>query len=294
MKFVPVSVSRFVASQALKTQQASPTLLFAGGIVGMVGTVVLASKATLRLEEVLEESQAKLADVNKLQHDAYSDQDRVHDKAVIYTDAAIKVTKLYGPAIVLGVASVGMLAGSHRILTKRNAALSAAYTALEKGFKQYRQRVIDDLGEEKDREFYYGTQTVETVDPETGKKSKQKVKGDGALPPYAKIFDETNPNWQGIPDLDRVFLEAQQRYATDKLRANGHLFLNDVYKALGMEPTEAGQIVGWWLGAEDNDGYVDFGFGNWPATADYIHARTFGVVLDFNVDGPIAQKLKKR
>ena len=57
----------------------------------------------------------------------------------------------------MGGLSIAALTRSHNILTKRNAALTAAYGALEKGFSEYRARVVEKYGEEEDRDFRYGT-----------------------------------------------------------------------------------------------------------------------------------------
>lgn len=292
MKFVPASVTRKIAMTALSARSSSPTILFGAGVVGVVSTVVLASRATLKLEEVLEETNQKLVDVRSLEHSSYSEQDRQKDKAILYTDAVMKIARLYGPAIVVGTISIGCLAGSHRILTRRNAALGAAYAAVEKGFKEYRERVVEELGEEKDKEFLHGTRTVTVKDEKTGKKTKKKVLGDGKnIGPYAVIYDELNPHWQDFPDHNKTFLDIQQRWANERLRAHGFLFLNDLYEALGFPRTAAGQIVGWWWDG-DGDNYVDFGIGDWPSMADYLEGREVGVILDFNVDGPIYKNLR--
>lgn len=294
MKFVPNSVTRVVGKQALLLAEKSPTLLFVGGVAGVVGTVVLASRATLRLGDIIEETGSRIDDIKNLEHSAtskYSKQQADHDKAIFYLEGVVKIAKLYAPAVVLGTVSIGMLAGSHRILTKRNAALTAAYTALETGFNQYRARVVEELGEDKDREFRYGTQKITVVDEETGKKSKVKVLGDGSPSIYARLFDEMNLNWQGLPNIDRIFLDAQQQAANNRLRAYGYLLLNDVYDSLGIPRSPEGCVVGWRIGGE-GDQYVDFGMGNWPSAHDYIHAKEHGILLDFNVDGVIYKAVR--
>ena len=151
MKFVPEAVLRHLGRQALVIEKNSPTLLFGAGVVGVVGSTVLACRATLKLEEVMAKGQKDLKDAKTLVHEEYSEQDRKKDISIIYVRTSANVVRLYGPAIVLGAASIGALAQSHSILTRRNAALTAAYAALERGFAEYRQRVVEKYGEEEDR-----------------------------------------------------------------------------------------------------------------------------------------------
>jgi len=293
MKFIPNAVSRKVAKQVLITQKHSPTLLFAAGVVGITGTVVLACRATLRLDEVLEETNATLENVKKVQHANYSEQDRKQDLAIVYARSAVGIAKLYGPAFILGVTSIACLTGSHKILTRRNAALTGAYAALEKGFNEYRKRVSDEFGEEKEKELRYAaeTQTVVIDDVNGPKKVKEKIPGRAGASIYAQLYEEGNPNWQPTPEYNRIFLEAQQQYANQRLRAKGFLMLNDVYDSLGIQRTSAGQIVGWVWNHGDN--YVDFGLNDWPSAVDYVNGREHAILLDFNVDGKVFDLIDK-
>ena len=88
-----------------------------------------------------------------------------------------------------------------------------------------------------------------------------------------------------------MFLRNQQQYANDKLRANGYLFLNEVYEMLGIQKTQAGQIVGWVYDDknENGDNYVDFGMYdvNRSTCRDFVNGYERSILLDFNVDGSI-------
>lgn len=295
MKFVPNVVSSKLGRQALLAQKHSPTILFAGGVVGVVATTVLACRATLKLDQVLEDTQKHLNDARNLQHQNYSEHDRQQDMAYIYIRASVKVAKLYSPAILVGAASIGALAGSHNILSKRNAALTAAYAAVEKGLREYHQRVVDEFGEDKARELRYGSEertVVEETDKGTKKVQVKHVTENGHSP-YARFFDEMNKNWNPNPEYNIMFLRCQQNYANDRLRAKGHLLLNDVYDMLGMERTKAGCVVGW-VWNDQGDDFVDFGVwedGNMERVHDFMVGRERAVLLDFNVDGVVYDKI---
>jgi Family of unknown function (DUF6353) len=292
MQLVSGAIGRQIARQALKVEKNSPAILFGAGLVGVVGSTVLACRATLKLEEVLDEGQDKIKKAKTLQHREYSEKDRENDVRIITIQTGVKIVRLYTPAVVLGGASIAALVQSHNILTKRNVALTAAYAALEKGFAEYRQRVIDKYGEEEDRNFRYGTREVEIL--EDGKKKTVTRVGDGIPSIYARFFDPLSPEWNKEPEYNLIFLQCQQTYANDLLRARGHLFLNEVYDSLGIPRSKAGSVVGWIItNGQVADAFVDFGIwaGDDHNVRDFVNGREGAILLDFNVDGVIYDKI---
>lgn len=279
------------ARTALKVQKNSPTILFAGGVVGVVGAAVLASRATLKLHDELDKINEEKDQILNYKSETYGEKEQNHDLLVIRAQGVRAIAKLYAPAIIVGGVSIAALTRSHVVLTQRNAAAIAAYSALDKVFQKYRLNVIDEFGEEKDREFRYGTTTVhETVVDEDGKsKQLEKIVLDGSeTSGYAKFFDELNPNYDRTPEHNYMFLAQQQNFANQRLLARGHLFLNEVYQALGMPHTKAGAVVGWMKDCENGDGFVDFGFmtGSERSRA-FVNGPEKSILLDFNVDGII-------
>jgi hypothetical protein len=292
MKFVPNAVSRKVARQVLVGQKHAPTILFGAGVVGVVATTVLACKATLKLEETLDEVNENLeaAKLTRFPEDASQ-----RDVAYIYVQGITRVARLYAPAIACGALSIGALAGSHRVLTKRNLALTAAYSAVEKGFNDYRTRVVEEFGEDKDRELRYGTDTEKiTTEGKDGKTKTKEVKivGPNSASVYARFFDEYCKNWKRQPEYNLLFLQCQQNYANDLLQSRGHIFLNEVYDMIGIDRSKAGAVVGWVI-SKDGDNFVDFGIfdGDNPKARDFVNGREGSILLDFNVDGVIYDKI---
>lgn len=297
MKFIPTAISRKVADQAFLGRKHSPTILLGVGLVSMVGSTVLACRATLKLEDVLDKAENDLEvakGVRDLHPDKYSEKDRKQDVAIIYVRGVVGVAKLYAPAIILGGVGIACLTKSHKILQDRNMALTAAYVAVDTAFRNYRQRVVDTYGEETDREMRYGSEEVTVIEDETGK-AVDAIRVIPGLPSgYARWFDETNNNWNAPPfdNNNFVFIRTQQNWANDQLRGRGHLFLNEVYSMLGIAHTSAGAIVGWIYDRnnERGDGYVDFGCfdkSNTKKPLDFFNGRDGAILLDFNVDGPI-------
>lgn len=277
------AVTSKVARQILKTQKHSPKLLFVGGVIGVAGTVVLACNATLKLDQIANEAEKEHANATTR---------REHSKATI--KAVTKIGQIYAPAAGLGVVSVAALTGSHVILTRRNTALMAAYAALDKGFNEYRERVREELGIDKEYQLRHGvsTETVEIHDTENGKVHKLKSKSiPQGVSIYARFFDECSKSWNRTPSYNQMFIRSQQNYANDLLRARGHVFLNEVYDMLGLERSQEGAVVGWVLG--NGDDFIDFGVfdGDIYMGQEFVNGNEQSILLDFNVDGVIWDKI---
>lgn len=280
--------------QILTARKHGPAILFGTGVVGVVATVVLACRATLKLYEVLEEAEETLDQIGSLEHSDYSDFDRQKDTALVYFKTGGKIARMYAPAVIVGAASIAALTGAHIVLNRRNVALTAAYAALDKGFRAYRERVIEQYGEDKDRELRYSAETRALVEEtEDGPKivDVTRVGPDGASV-YARWFDDSCSSWQRQPEYNRFFLKCQQNYLNDLLNARGHVFLNEAYDALGLKRSSAGSVVGW-VKEGKGDGYIDFGIfeGTNDAIRDFVNGWQPFVLLDFNVDGVIYDKI---
>ena len=275
-------ITSSIGRGVLVTQKHSPALLMAAGIVGFAGTVYLACRATLKLEQTIDEI---VEDVEAAEEDRPA-------MARAYAKGALSLTVLYGPAVVLGVSSTALLVSSHNVLNRRNAALTAAYAAVERGFSEYRRRVAEKIGEQPERELRYGVVRKEDVNEETGEARIVELVDSNQLSPYARFFDELSPNWVRNPEYNLLFLKCQQEYANQMLRARGHVFLNEVYDMLGIPRSRAGAVVGWTL-SKDGDNFIDFGIYN-PTFEHrlFVNGGEKSILLDFNVDGIIYDQLK--
>ena len=292
-------VTSKVGRQLLHVQKHSPKIMFVAGVVGVVGTVVLASRATLKLDDVLEEHNKIKEQISfglELGKNAYNDEDAKKDLLTLYSKTVLNIAKLYGPAVLLGIASIASLTGSHVVLSNRLTGVSAAYAALDKAFRTYQQRVAAEIGEEREAVLRHGSSEEREIVVETNEGPVVKtVKGRGhGKSPYARLFDEINSrNWSSEWQYNQMFLKSVQNMCNDKLRATGHLFLNEVYDALGLERTSAGAVVGWVMGGPEGhtgDGYVDFGiFDDRYEGTQFMNGSIRDVWLDFNVDGVIYQ-----
>lgn len=294
MKLIPNKVTRTVARTAFKTSKHSPAILFAAGVVGFGATVVLAAKATLRVEdEVIIPAQKRLTWIEE--HVPETESHHLQAKVHCFSEAAWSATKLYMPTAVAAVLTLGCFTQSHKILSRRNAVLSIAYAGMEKAYREYRARVQEEVGVEKEREIYHSATELTLVeDTKSGpKKVAVRRHGDASLSPYAVLFDSTNENWQEAEEFRFLNLKSSQKWCNRILQRDGHIFLNTVYEELGFPHTSHGALVGWLLDGE-GDGYVDFGFED-PERKDrfldFVIGKEGAVWLDFNVDGEIWEEI---
>ena len=293
-------VAQVTKKSGLKFRKHSPEILVVSGVVGVVASAVWACKATTKLDAVLEEPKAQIEKIHVLiehpdmipEGKEYTEEDSKKDLAIVYTQSALKVVKLYAGPVILGTVSIAAILGGHNILRGRNVALAAAYATLDSSFKDYRNEVVDRFGKEVDYQLKHKLHAEEITekveDPETGKIKKVKktvlVKKDDAREDgYSRLFDAACPNWVNDPNLNRSFLSAAQSYYNDKLHGIGYVFLSDIYNYLGFRITPESRVVGWTLNG-DGDGYIDFGF---DQDDMFMSGYNKDVWLDFNVDGPI-------
>jgi hypothetical protein len=276
-------------------QKFSPQILTVVGVAGVVTAGVLAAKATLKLEDVVDIAKADMDAVNEkkstLTAEEYSSSAHKRDVTKVYFKTAKNLGKLYGLPVSLGVVSISCIIGGQGIQYKRTVGAVAAYKTLEETFEKYRARVVEEFGEEKDQEFRSSYRVHEETDAEGNVTST--VHGEFHKQDWVAAYDDRNPNWKNSPDYNLMFVKAQETYANQILSARGHVLLNDIFDGLGMPRTHEGAVVGWVLD-KDGPNFIDFGIQDLQSK----HAKVFGtdeelgdcILLDFNVQGIIWDK----
>lgn len=299
------NVGRTIHKFGFQIKKHSPEILLVAGVVGTVASAVMACKATIKAKEIVDKSKEDIAIIHDCmanetlkENGEYSDEQGKKDLTIAYTNTAVDLAKVYGPSVILGTLSIASILTSNNILRGRNVALAAAYATVDKSYKEYRGRVREKYGEEADKELTFDIKAKEVekvVVDEKGKEKKVKEtvldSNSNAHSPYAKVFDELNDNWENDSEYNTMFLRKTERWANDYLKSHGYLFLNDVYKALGFQPTRAGQVVGWVYDPINpvGDNYVSFGIDNLydNGVRLFVNGNESAVWLDFNVDGDI-------
>lgn len=291
-----------------KIKKHSPEILLVTGVVGVVGSAVMACKATTKASAVIENAKKKIETIHAVAEDPefakeYTLEDKKKDLTIAYTQTALDFIKLYGPSVLLGAASITCILASHNIVRKRNAALSAAYAAVDRSFKEYKGRVVERFGEELDRELTYNIkakEVEEVVTNEDGttssvKKTVNVVEGP-VLSEYAICFDDTCLNWSRNAEDNKFFLMQVQAMLNDRLQSQHIVTLNELREAIGLPLTPKGAIIGWVYDKDNQigDNYIDLGIFNIRSEANrnFVNGFEKSVWLDPNVDGEIYRLMK--
>lgn len=289
----------------------SPEIMVAGGIIGGAATTVLACKKTRTYVFQKLEYDCSIGELDTMEKDIkngektfrkedgeeYTTKDLAKDRFMVKRDFVIDTVITYTPVGVLGILSALSILSGFRIFKLRYLSLFAAYTSLEKGFSLYRQRVIEDQGEDADWRYRTGATMKKidrnVVDADTGEIKKRKIK--------TPVVDETSEptdytinylreaTWlSDYKDMTRILsdLVDYERSMESILRAEKMLTLNDARKIMHLMPTTAGQFVGWTVDG-DGDGTIDLR----PRVVydEYLGHDT--VILDPNVDGVMVHKI---
>ena len=316
---VPQKLTRFAGKLLLKGKKASPEICIVVGVLAGGAAIVTTGIATWNGKEKFQEDVRIVKANTKKGYDKLKEENpnlpvmTENDRKKCLMRANFEfgkdILKFYWKPVVLAVTSTGLIWGGARTLRKELTAMTISYATLMDTMKKYRERVIADVGAEKDQEYMYGVDVTEAIDAETGEVTQKIVKKSPCLSQYARWFNEgkydsqtgqwliRNYAWNKSPDVNFATLKSAQIQANARLKANGFLFLNDVYKILGLPMSVEGQIVGWDM-CGDGDHYVDFGVfpeggHQLPVNRRFCNGEVPDALLEFNVDGPILGALEK-
>ena len=128
-------ITNFINTSKSFVKKHSPEILTGIGVAGMFTTTVLAVKATPKAIRLLEEAE------------------NAKGEELTTIETVKAAWKPYIPAVITGLASASCIIGASRINAKRNAALATAYTISERALVRYRDKVIETIGEKKEKEI---------------------------------------------------------------------------------------------------------------------------------------------
>jgi hypothetical protein len=209
----------------------SPDILLAVGIAGMIGTVVLAVSATPKALKLIEEKK-KLEGVDDL------------------TPAETFKTswKCYIPATITGATSIGCLLGARNINARRNAALFTAYKLSETALTEYKDKVVETIGEKKEK-LIQDAISKDRVDADPVVNKEIIVTGVGGT----RCYDYHSGRYF-TSDIDHIKRAVNE--LNRQMLLNDYVSLNDFYDELGLAHSKVGNDLGWSI----DKGYIDISF----------------------------------
>lgn len=243
-----LKVAEFAKSAQVTLAKHSPEILTGIGIAGMVSTTVLAVRATPK--------------AIRLMHQAENEKNDELTKLEV-----VKACwKPYIPAAVTGVTSIVCLIGASSVNAKRNAALAAAYTLSDTAFREYKEKVIETIGEKKEQ-IVKDKVAEEKMKKDPVDKKPVYITGNGNSLCYDTIsgrYFESN--------IDKI--KKVENQLNKQMLSEMYISLNDFYDAVGLERLDMGEELGWKL----DSGLLELDF-NTQLAADGRPC----LVIDFNI-----------
>lgn len=248
--------AKFVKGMRTALTKHSPEILTGIGIAGMLSTTVLAVKATPKALRKIEEYK------------------KVSDNEDLKPIEVIKVTwKCYIPAAITGVTSAACLIGASSVHVRRNAALATAYNVSRTALAEYKDKVIETIGEKKEHAIreHISKDKIEN-DPVTNHEVIMTDKGntlcyDSHSGRY--FYSDIDAIKRAITKINRRLVTSSEMYAS----------LNEFYNEIGLEATQIGYDLGWNI----DDGEIDIDFSSQLATDGRpCLVITYTVAPDYN------------
>lgn len=203
----------------------SPEILTGLGIAGMITTTVLAVKATPKALDLIAEAEDEKFDNG-------------NGEALTKVEVIKAAWKPYVPAAITGVASVACLIGASSVHSKRNAALATAYNLSATALAEYKQKVIETVGEKKEQ-LVRDKVAEEHIHKEPVNQSTIIVSGNG----NTRCFDTITKRRfvSDIETIKRIVNELNRRM----INGEDYISLNDFYYALDLDGVSIGDDLGW-------------------------------------------------
>ena len=235
-------INNFIKNTKCFLGKHSPEILTGIGIAGMVTSTVLAVKATPKALALLEEART-------------NEDGTLEDKLTIVE--TVKVAwKPYVPAIAVGIASISCIIGASRVNYKRNAALATAYALSERTLINYRDKVIETLGEKKEKEVRDKISQDE-IDKKPISSSQVII-----TPKGNTLFMDSITGRYFRSDLDSIKKAVIE--LNMEISHQNYISLNEFYSNIGLDRISNGDNLGWNI----DNGYVEIDYSTCLADND--------------------------
>lgn len=244
------NISRLFKTIKIGTMKHSPEILTGIGIAGMITTTVLAVKATPKAMKLID---AKKEEVfNDLNTSEIPENNTNPSDLRLTKIEVVKIAwKPYIPVVVTGVASITCLIGASSVNAKRNAALATAYELSKTALTEYKEKVIETVGEKKEKTIREKI-AQDRVDKNPVNNSEVVVVGSGDVLFMEPICGKTFKS--DIEYVRKVINDFNYRMTTG---AEEYISLSEFYDEFSLRHTRASDALGWNLG---RDGQIEVDF----------------------------------
>ena len=193
-------------------QRNSSTVLTCIAGVGVVGTAVLAAKATPTALALVEEAKKE------------------KEEELTTFETVVAAAPAYIPAVAVGVSTLICLFSANALNKRQQAALTSAYALLDNSYQEFKAKVQEIYGDEglnRVRNEIAKDHYDESIRPEEEKQL---------------YFDEWSGRWFNATPTEVQYAE----YELNKIMyRDGGAYLNEWYELVGLEPTDYGSVMGW-------------------------------------------------
>lgn len=258
---LPTKLTNKVDKISFKINAHKPEIMLAGAIVGVTATAALSIYAYEKTRKHVIEFNETVANIKKAQETSenYTEDDYIHDMKFAKTELAYNVVADTTPAVIAFGLTVSSICGVYTTLKTTVKGLTAAYLGVQEKFREYRDQVIADYGEDVDLAYISGGKMVEKkakVTDEDGKTSvkKAKVLDKDSLGTVrdttacvTRIFDSSNELFEGVSaQLNCLSIRGKLTQLDVTKRQRGWITLNEVLEMYAFEPNiEFGYDWGW-------------------------------------------------
>lgn len=236
------NLSRLVKSTALVLRKNSPAILLGIGISGMITTTILAVKATPKALKTFEHER------DRREKESINSGNGGAIDPLSNTDMIKLAWKCYIPSLITGCASIACLIGASAVNSKRNAALATAYTISESALKEYKEKVVETIGDKKEKSIR------DSIDKDKVVRNPAKS-GDIIITEKGNTLCLDSLSGRYFKsDIDKIkkSVNILNRQMLDEM----YVSINDFYYELGLSNIKVGDDIGWNV----SDGLIDVTF----------------------------------
>lgn len=148
-----MALSHLVGHISKLVQQHSTAILTGVGVAGTVSTAVLTGRATVKAVDMIEKAEDDR--IKRLvEEEGHSEEDLRNYLTPMDTWSKMGlVWRVYIPPVGVGLLTIASIILANRVAGKQAAALAAAYAVSERTFQEYREKVIEKIGESKETDI---------------------------------------------------------------------------------------------------------------------------------------------